>query len=116
MARISRLYLAPAVIPVTILPRDASDAGEAVGGRPEPSADLLRQLDDDPLRAADVAEPIAVFVALHLAHVLHALDRHALDASGTTVSGRCRKPTDQQAPVHPRARIQQECRVKRGLS
>ena len=51
-----------------ILPRD--DAGEAVGGRPEPSADLLRQLDDDPLRAADVAEPIAVFVALHLANEL----------------------------------------------
>jgi hypothetical protein len=32
-------------------------------GRPEPSADLLRQLDDDPLGAADVAEPIHVFVA-----------------------------------------------------
>jgi hypothetical protein len=38
------------------------------GGRPEPSADPLRQLDDDPLRAADVAEPIDVFVALHLAN------------------------------------------------
>jgi hypothetical protein len=46
--------------------------GEAVGGRPEPSADLLRQLDDDPLRAADIAEPIAVFVALHLANELRA--------------------------------------------
>src|SRR5450755_775146 len=31
-------------------------------GRPEPSADLLRQLDDDPLRTADVADPITVFV------------------------------------------------------
>jgi len=31
-----------------------------VGGWPERSADLLRQLDDDPLRAADVAEPIDV--------------------------------------------------------
>src|SRR5438105_9571714 len=40
--------------------------------RPEPSADLLRQLDDDPLRAADVAEPIAVLVALHLANELRA--------------------------------------------
>ena len=37
---------------------------------PEPLADLLRQLDDDPLRAADVAEPIAVFVALQLANEL----------------------------------------------
>lgn len=33
-------------------------------GRPEPSADLLCELDDDPLRAADVAEPRAVSVAL----------------------------------------------------
>jgi hypothetical protein len=28
-------------------------------------ADLLRWLDDDSLRAADVAEPVAVLVALH---------------------------------------------------
>ena len=53
-----------------ILPGTTTDAGEAVGGRPEPSAGLLRQLDDDPLRAADVAEPIAVFVALQLANGL----------------------------------------------
>src|SRR5439155_18403154 len=39
-------------------PGTTTDAGEAVGGRPEPSADLLRQLDDDSFRAADVAEPI----------------------------------------------------------
>ena len=38
----------------------------------EPSADPLRQLDDDPLRAADVAEPIDVLVALHLANELRA--------------------------------------------
>jgi hypothetical protein len=43
-----------------------------LAARPEPSADPLRQLDDDPLRAADVAEPIAVVVALHLANELHA--------------------------------------------
>ena len=36
------------------------------------SADPLRQLDDDPLRAADVAEPVTVFVALHLTKELHA--------------------------------------------
>jgi hypothetical protein len=46
--------------------RTALGAYAAIGGRPEPSADLLRQLDDHPLRAADVAEPIAVFVVLHL--------------------------------------------------
>jgi hypothetical protein len=33
----------------------------------DPSADPLRQLDDDSLRAADVAEPVAVLVALELA-------------------------------------------------
>ena len=31
------------------------------------SADLFRQLDDDPLGAADVAEPVAVLVAHQLA-------------------------------------------------
>jgi hypothetical protein len=41
------------------------------------SADLLRQLDDDPLRAADVAEPIDVFVALHLANELRAVGSQA---------------------------------------
>jgi hypothetical protein len=56
-------------------PGTTTDAGEAVGGRPEPSADLLRQLDDDPLRAADVAEPIAVFVALQLADEFSAAAR-----------------------------------------
>jgi hypothetical protein len=35
-----------------------------------PSADPLRELDEDPLRAADVAEPIDVFVVLHLANEL----------------------------------------------
>jgi hypothetical protein len=45
----------------------------------EPSGDLLRQLDDDPLRAADVAEPIDVFVALHLANELPAVGSQASD-------------------------------------
>lgn len=48
---------------------------------PEPSADPLRQLDDDPLRAADVAEPIDVFVALHLANELRAAGSQASDNS-----------------------------------
>lgn len=45
-------------------PGTTTGAGEAVGGGPEPSADLLRQLDDDRFGAADVAEPMAVSVAL----------------------------------------------------
>src|SRR5437763_11475163 len=57
----------------------ALGAYAVVGGRPEPSADLLCQLDDDPLRAADVAEPIAVFVALHLANELRAAGSQASD-------------------------------------
>ena len=36
------------------------------------SADLLGRLDHDPLRAANVAEPIAVVVALHVANELRA--------------------------------------------
>src|SRR6266567_4684332 len=39
---------------------------------PDPSADLLCQLDDDPLGAADVAEPVAVLVAHQLADQLGA--------------------------------------------
>jgi hypothetical protein len=45
----------------------------------EDLADPLRQLDDDPLRAAYVAEPIAVFVALHLANELRAAGSQAGD-------------------------------------
>lgn len=52
-------------------PGTITEPSEAVGGWPELSADPLCQLDDDSLRAADVAEPIAVFVAFHLADELH---------------------------------------------
>jgi hypothetical protein len=52
-----------------------------VGGPPELSADLLCQLDGDPLRAADVAEPIAVPVALNLANKLHAAGLQATTAA-----------------------------------
>src|SRR5436190_4249548 len=38
----------------------------------DPSADLLRQLDDDPRRATHVAEPVAVLVVLQLADQLAA--------------------------------------------
>src|SRR2546427_3245600 len=64
-------------------------ADAVVGGRPEPSADLVRQLDDDPLRAADVAEPMAVFVALHLANQLRAAGSHASDGGVDVVDCEC---------------------------
>jgi hypothetical protein len=41
--------------------------------RSYPSADALCQLDNDPFWAAYVAEPVAVLVALQLAHELSAL-------------------------------------------
>ena len=63
--------------------------GKAVGGRPEPSADLLRQFDEDPLRAADVAEPIAVCVALHLANELRAAGSQAGDDGVDIVDCKC---------------------------
>jgi len=43
------------------------------------SVDLLRQLDDDPLGAADVTEPVAVLVANQLADELGAPGPQALD-------------------------------------
>src|SRR5881396_2249420 len=67
----------------------ALGAYAVVGGRPEFSADLLRQLDDDPLRAADVAEPIAVFVALHLANELRAEGSQAGDDGVDVVDCEC---------------------------
>ncbi len=62
---------------------------QSFGGRPEPSADLLRQLDDDPLRAADIAEPIAVSVVLHLANELSAARSHAGDGGVDIVDCEC---------------------------
>src|SRR6266498_2597961 len=70
-------------------PGTTTDAGEAVGGRPEPSADLLRQLDDDSLRAADVAEPVAVLVALHPANELRAAGSQPGDGGVDIVDCEC---------------------------
>jgi len=55
------------------------------------SADPLRQLDDDPLRAADLAEPIAVFVALHLANELRAAGSQASDEGADVVDREWRR-------------------------
>src|SRR5439155_12324361 len=48
-----------------------------------------RPLDDDPLRAADVAEPTAVFVALHLANELPAAGSQASDDGVDIVDCEC---------------------------
>src|SRR6476646_2484570 len=53
------------------------------------SADLLRQLDDDPLGAADVAEPVAVLVALQLADELSAAGSQAGDDGCEVFDGEC---------------------------
>src|SRR2546427_9205650 len=81
----------------------------------EPSADLLRQLDDDPLRAADVAEPIAVFVALHLANELRAAGSHASDDGVDVVDYECdmadargvRRRVPVAAPARPGGQLRQ---------
>src|SRR5215211_7587256 len=79
-----------------------------VGGRPEPSADPLRQLDDDPLRAADVAEPIDVFVALHLANERPAVGSQASDGGVDVVDYECEmaeaRGVRRRVPVAVRAR------------
>src|ERR671934_1859521 len=60
-----------------------------VGSGLDPLADLLRQLDDDPLRAADVAEPVAVLVALQLADELSAAGSQAGDDGVDVFDGEC---------------------------
>src|SRR5207245_2611996 len=56
---------------------------------PEPSADLLRQLVDEPLRAADVAEPVDVLVVLHLANELPAVGSQASEDGVDVVDCEC---------------------------
>jgi len=75
-----------------------------VDGAPGSSADLLRQLDDDPLRDSDVAKPVAVLVALQLADEFSAagsqagddgvdvLDRECVVAIPGVLAGACRLP------------------------
>ena len=55
----------------------------------DPSADALCQLDDDPLGAAHVAEPVAVLIALQLADKLGALGPQALDDGVNVFDGEC---------------------------
>jgi hypothetical protein len=66
-----------------------------VGNGLDPLADLLRQLDDDSLRAADVTEPGAVLVAHQVADELSAAGSQAgndgvdvLDGEGDVADAR----------------------------
>ncbi len=65
-----------------------------LAGGPNPCAELLRQLDDDPLRAHDVAEPVAVFVALQFANELRAAGSQAGDDSVDVVELRLLESSD----------------------
>jgi hypothetical protein len=56
---------------------------------PDPSADLLDQLDDDPRRATDVAEPVAVFMTLQLADELRVTGSQADDDGADVFDGEC---------------------------
>ncbi len=62
-----------------------------VGGRRRtgPVSRSARPADDDPLRAADVAEPVAVLIALQLADELRATGSQAGDDGVDVVDGEC---------------------------
>src|SRR5436309_4941027 len=55
----------------------------------EPSAELFRQLDDDPRGAADVTEPIDVLVALHLTDELGPVGAQAGESCVEVVDREC---------------------------
>src|SRR5215210_2836379 len=61
----------------------------APASRAKPSADPLGELDDDPLRAADVTEPVDVFVALQLADELRSVGSQARDGGVDVVDCEC---------------------------
>src|SRR5215210_3143622 len=61
----------------------------APASRAKPSANPLGQLDDDPLGAADVTEPVDVFVALQLADELRAVGSQARDRGVDVVDCEC---------------------------
>jgi hypothetical protein len=66
-------------------------ADQAIARRlaPGPSANLLRKHDDDPLRAADVAEPVTVFVALHPTKQLRPAGLQPGDGGVDVIDGKC---------------------------
>src|SRR5215212_3526316 len=74
--------LAPELRPVVVSSNTRCPASGICRRAPDrtmrhPSADLLRQLDDDSRRAAHIAEPVAVLVVLQLADQLAAMRSQA---------------------------------------
>src|SRR5262249_4227440 len=74
---------------VVPLSRAGDRVNHLTAGGPHPSADLLCQLDDDPRGPADVAEPVAVLVALELADELCAAGSPTGDDSVDVFDGEC---------------------------
>src|SRR3954451_3267955 len=92
--------------------REARSPSEVLPWRPaRASADLLRQLDDDPLRAADVAEAIAVSVALHLADELSAVGPQTSEDGVDVVDREC----DVAQARRVRRRVPITARARRGV-
>jgi NAD(P)-dependent dehydrogenase (short-subunit alcohol dehydrogenase family) len=97
--------LGPTVTPITVDVTDAGQIAEAVttigrldalvnnagigvtGGSRGGSAELLGQRDDDPLGAADVAEPVAVLVLHHVSNEVRAAGSQAGDSGVDVVDG-----------------------------
>ena len=89
---------------------------EVVGSSPTgstltPSADPLRQFDDDPVRAADVAEPIEIFVALYRADERPAQRLQAEDDGVDVVD--CEREMAEAGDIRRRARF--AGRARRGV-
>ena len=66
-----------------------ADQAIASGWRPDPSANPLRKHDDDPLRAADIAELVTVFVALHPSKELRAAGLQSGDGGVDVIDCKC---------------------------
>jgi hypothetical protein len=67
----------------------ATRAFQGGDGGSDPSGDALCRLDDDPLGAAHVAEPVAVLIALQLADKLSAFGLQARDDGVNVFYGEC---------------------------
>jgi len=67
----------------------ADRSGWSQVGRDGLLAELLGQRDDDPLGAADVAEPVAVLVLRHLSNEFRAVASQTGDSGVDVVDGGC---------------------------
>jgi hypothetical protein len=111
LRRVRRVREAPLIHPCRTPNHHSSGASSttqrvSIRVAPLTSADPLRQLDDDPLWAADVAEPIDVFVVLHLANELSAASSHGGDGGVEVVGCECEmadaRRVRRRVPVAPR--------------